>query len=99
MRAVFVLATVVIALLLGIVAAGWESRLLVGALIVGYVPTVIGMSNLIERITGRELWDFGAPYPYRRMREGTAHAAPKPGQNLAEAHRDTDASSSLPLAA
>jgi hypothetical protein len=70
-RAVFVLATVVIALLLGIVAAGSDSRLLIGALLVGYVPALWSVSHLIERVTGRDLWDFGPPYPYRRMREGT----------------------------
>jgi hypothetical protein len=99
MRAVFVLATVVITLLFGIVAAGSESRLLIGALIVGYVLTVWCVSSLIERVTGRDLWDFGAPYPYRRMREGTADDAPNPGRNLVEVHRDTDARPTLPLAA
>lgn len=62
MRAVFVFATVVIALLLGIVAAASESHLLIRALIVGYIPAMWGVSHLIERVTGRDMWDFSAPY-------------------------------------
>jgi hypothetical protein len=69
MRGVFVLAAIVIALLLGTVVAGSESRVLTGALIVAYAPAIWGLSYLTERMIGRDMWEFSAPYPYRRMRE------------------------------
>lgn len=67
MRAVFVLTTVALALLLGIVAAASESRVLIGALIVGFAPVMWAVSHGIEWLTGRDIWEFGAPYPYRWM--------------------------------
>ena len=63
MRAVFVLTTVVLALALGVVAATSESHLLIGALIIGFVPVIWGVSRLLERVTGRDMWSFSAPYP------------------------------------
>jgi hypothetical protein len=58
---------VVLAVALGIFAAASESRLLMRALIVGFVPVVWGVSRLFERLTGRDMWRFTAPYPYRGM--------------------------------
>ena len=52
MRAVFVLTTVVFALALGVVAAASESRLLIRALIVGFVPAIWAVSHVVERLTG-----------------------------------------------
>jgi hypothetical protein len=55
MRAAFVLTTVVLALTLGVLAAASESRLAMRALVVGFVPAIWGVSNLFERLTGRDI--------------------------------------------
>jgi hypothetical protein len=65
MRAVFVLTTVLLVLLLGVVVGGSDNRLLTGALVVGIVPVTWAVSRVIERVTGRDLWYFTAPYPDR----------------------------------
>ena len=64
MRGVFVLATIVIVLALGVVAGAAESLLLSRVLIVGLVPAIWVAARAIERFSGRELWRFKAPYPY-----------------------------------
>lgn len=101
MRTAFILTTIVLALALGIIAGVSESRLLPRALIIGFVPAVWAASHVIERLTGRDMWHFAAPYPYRWMREGRDAASPAPGalgkpvENAVEA----DDRSTLPLAA
>ena len=101
MRTAFVLTTIVLALALGISAGISESRLLTRALIIGFAPAVWAASYVIERLTGRDMWHFTAPYPYPWMREsGDAASTPpnapgKPVENLVE----TDDGSTLPLAA
>ena len=46
-----------------------ESRLLMRALIIGFVPAIWAASHVVERLTGRDMWHFSAPYPYRWMRD------------------------------
>jgi hypothetical protein len=98
MRAVFVLTTVVLALALGVVAATLESRLLIRALIIGFLPAVWGVSHVVERLTG--LGHFSAPYPYRWMRHRGDTTKPRPnsGRKQAEVRQETDGAT-LPLAA
>lgn len=68
-RAAFVKGTVVLALALGVGAALSDSRLVVAIAAIGMAPLIWGASHLIERLTGRYLWHFSAPYPYRWMRD------------------------------
>ncbi len=76
MRTGFVMATVILALVLGIVAGVSESRLFTRALIVGFVPAVLIAARVLERLRGRHIWHFTAPYPYRWMRERGVAALP-----------------------
>ena len=68
MRTTFVLTTIVLALALGLIAGISESRQLTRALIVGFVPAIWAASHVIERLMGRDMWHFTAPYPYPWMR-------------------------------
>jgi hypothetical protein len=101
MRAVFILTTVVLALALGILTAVSESGLLMAAVAVGFVSVIWGVSHLLERLTGGDMWHFTAPYPYRWMggpREAAGplpHAVGKPVDPTVI----TDDRSALPLAA
>jgi hypothetical protein len=101
MRTDFVLTTIVLALALGIIAGVSESRLLTRALIIGFAPAIWAASHLIERLSGRDLSNFSAPYPYPWMRESREPAPTlpsaqgKPVENLVE----TDDRSTLPSAA
>lgn len=101
MRAVFVLTTVVCALALSVVAAAADSRLSIRTLIVGFVPAIWAVSHVLERLTGRDLWHFSAPYPNRWMRDRgeTAMPRPNPARNPVQNHQDTDDRAILPLAA
>jgi hypothetical protein len=101
MRTAFVLTTIVLALALGVIAGVLESRLLTRALIIGFVPALWAALHVIERLTGRDLWHFTAPYPYSWMRDSgdpasTPSSAPgNPVENMVE----TDDRSTLRLAA
>ena len=101
MRTAFVLTTIGLALALGSIAGISESRLLTRALIIGFAPAIWAASHVVERLTGRDMWDFTAPYPYPWMRDsGDAASTPpsalrKPVENTVE----TDDRSTLPLAA
>ena len=101
MRAVFVFTIVVLALALGVVVGASESRLLTRTLIVGFVPVIWAVSHAIERFTGRDMWHFSAPYPYRWMGERGDTATPRPnaGRKPVEVREDTADRSTLPLAA
>jgi hypothetical protein len=100
MRTTFVLTTIVLALALGVIAGISESRVLTRTLIIGFVPAIWVASRMVERLTGRDMWHFTAPYPYPWMREsGDAASMPpnasgKPVENTVETDRST-----LPLAA
>jgi len=65
-----------IALSVGVLAAMLElSAPLVGLLAIGLVPVLWTLLHLTERVTGREIWHYAAPYPYRRMRVETVTEA------------------------
>jgi hypothetical protein len=101
MRAAFVLTTVVLALALGIIAAASESRLLIRALVIGFVPAIWGVSHILERLTDRDMWRFTAPYPSRWMRERgeTALQRPNAVRKPVDDTLETNDRSTLPLAA
>jgi len=101
MRTAFVLTTIVLALALGIIAGISESRLLTRVLIIGLAPAIWAASHVVERLTGREVWRFTAPYPYPWMRE-SGDPASTPSSALGKTVEnmvDTDDRSTLPLAA
>ena len=101
MRTAFVLTTIALALALGIIAGIAESRLLTRALIIGFAPAIWAASRVAERLTGRDMWHFTAPYPYPWMRDsGDAASTPPntPGK-VFEHMVETDDRSTLPLAA
>jgi len=79
-RAAFVMGTVLLALALGVGAAVSDSRPFVVVLTIGMAPLIWGVSHLIERLTGRDLWHFSAPYPYRWMREAGEPAMASPAR-------------------
>ena len=101
MRTVLVLTTVVFALALGVVAAASESRLLIRALIVGFMPAIWTVLHVVERLTGRDLWHFSSPYPYRWMRDRGETTMPRPNaiRKPVENRHETDDRATLPLAA
>ena len=101
MRAVFVLTAVVFALALGVVSGASESRLLIRALIIGVVPVIWALSHVVERLMGRDMWHFSAPYPYRWMRDRseTAETPPNAVRKPVRVRQETDDRATLPLAA
>jgi hypothetical protein len=101
MRTGFVLSTIVLALALGIIAGISDSRLLTRVLIIGFAPAVWAASAAIERLAGRDMWHFTAPYPYRWMRD-SGDTAPKPPNSVekpVDTIVETDDRSTLPMAA
>ena len=63
MRATFILGTVLLALVLGIGAMASGSTGLVAAVAVGVVPVLLGISTLIESVTGRDMWHLEHAIP------------------------------------
>jgi hypothetical protein len=101
MRPVFVLTIVVVALALGVIAAASESRLLIRTLIVGFVPGIWAVLHAIERVTGRDLWDFSVPSAESVNASSTGHtedAVERRPEPVAVRHKPDDRST-LPLAA
>ena len=101
MRSGFVLTTIVLAIALGIIAGAAETRVLTRALIIVFVPAIWAASYALEWLTGRDMWHFVAPYPYRWMREGGEPALPRPDVTRESVHKpvETHERSPLPLAA
>lgn len=101
MRTAFVLTTIVLALAFGIIAGISENRLLTRALIIGVAPAIWAASHVVERLTGRDMWHFTAPYPYPWMRKSgdAASTAPSALGTPVENTGETDDRSTLPLAA
>ena len=59
---------VAIALVLGITTAAWGASLrAAGWIAIGCVPIMWALLHLIERLIGRAIWHYSAPYPYRRI--------------------------------
>jgi hypothetical protein len=101
MRAGFVFTAVVVASAFGFIVAALESRLLVRALVVGFVPTIWGVSHVLDRLTRGDMWLFTAPYPYRAMRERgeTGPSRPHAARTPVETALATNDHSTLRLAA
>ena len=58
----------VIALSVGMVAGMPEGGApFLGWLIIGMLPGLSGLLYVAERMIGREIWQYTAPYPHRRM--------------------------------
>jgi hypothetical protein len=62
MRAGFVLTTIVLALVLGVIAGASDNRLITRAVFIGFVPAIWAALHVLERLTGRDMWHFTAPY-------------------------------------
>ena len=100
MRTAFVLTTIALALALAIVAGTSDNRLLTRALIIGFAPAIWAASHLVERLTGRDMWHFTAPFPRPWMGgNGEASTPPSVHQKSVENVVETDDRSALPLAA
>jgi len=101
MRFGFVFTTIVLALGFGVIAGASESRLLTGTLVIGVIPAIWAVAHVVARLTGRDMWHFTTPYPYRRMRERGETARPRPDVSRESVHGpvETDERSPLPLAA
>ena len=48
-------------------AASAVSLKTAGLIAIGFVPLMWAVTHVIERIIGRDVWDYAAPYPYRWM--------------------------------
>ena len=67
-QAVVVFIGVAFALAAGVLAGAWYGDSpLAGWVAVGSVPVLWGLMYVIERVTGREIWRYTAPYPYSSM--------------------------------
>jgi len=68
-----------IALSVGVLAGMLElSAPLVGWLAIGLVPVLWTLVHLTERVIGREIWHYTAPYPYREVQVATTAEASQP---------------------
>ena len=50
-----------------ITAASGASLRIAGFVALGFVPLMWALTHLIERLIGRDIWQYSAPYPYRWM--------------------------------
>ena len=67
-----VFAGLTIALTMGVLAGMLElSAPLVGWLALGLVPVLWTLLYMTERVIGRDIWHYTAPYPYRSMEVAT----------------------------
>lgn len=97
MRTALVLGTLGLAMVVGMIAAASGSRTIMAAVVAGLVPAVWGLSRVIERALGRDMWRFDAPYPYRWMSDDRPTPAPSsPGMDRRETGGDAPR---LPMAA
>ena len=75
-QVLIVFAGLSIALSVGVLAGMSElSGPRVGWLAIGVVPVLWAFLYLTERVIGREIWHYTAPYPYRRMQVKTVTEA------------------------
>lgn len=83
-QAVVVFIGLLFGLAAGVLAGTWYGDSpLAGWLAVGSVPVVWGVMHLIERVIGREIWYYTAPYPYSPM-QATAKDGASAVQNAAD---------------
>ena len=85
-----------IALLVGAIVGMLEvSGPLAGWLAVGLLPVVWTLLYVIERATGRAIWHYTTPYPYRRM----AGTKPSPLQTAPKRELMSEEAEEIRLAA
>jgi hypothetical protein len=78
-QAFVVFVGVAIALLVGVIVGMLDvAGPLAGWLAVGLLPVVWTLLYLIERATGRGIWHYSTPYPYRRMAVAPVTRASRP---------------------
>jgi len=79
-QAVAVFIGLLFALGIGVVAGTcYASSRLAGWLAIGSVPVLWGLLYFIERVIGRDIWHYTAPYPYWSMQ-----TAGKNGETVAQ---------------
>ena len=97
-QAVVVFIGVAFALAAGVLAGAWYGDSpLAGWVAVGSVPVLWGLMYVIERVTGREIWRYTAPYPYSSMQ--AASRGETAVRNVPELDGDDVAPQKYPLAA
>jgi len=101
MRLGFVFTSIVLALALGTIAGGAESRLLTRTLVIGFGPAIWAASHVFARLTGRDMWHFTAPYSFRSMAGEGETSLPRPVISRESVHGfiETEEKSARPLAA
>jgi hypothetical protein len=88
-----------IALLVGILVGTLEVSVgPVGWLIIGTVPVVWGLLYVTERLIGRPIWHYTAPYPYRWMEDAAVSEASRL-QTAPERGRTRESAEEIRLAA
>ena len=98
-QAVVVFIGVAFALALGVLAGAWYGDSpLAGWLAVGSASVLWGLMYVIERVTGREIWRYTAPYPYSSM-EAAAPRGETAVRNVPELDGVDVAPQKYPLAA
>ena len=66
-QALVVFIALTIALIVGVLAGTLEVGVgLAGWLAVGLLPLIWALLYVTERVIGRDIWHYTAPYPYRR---------------------------------
>lgn len=74
-QALVVFIGLAIALSVGVIAGMLEGRPLAGWLTGGLLPAIWTLLYLVERATGRDIWHYTTPYPYRRTEGASVTAA------------------------
>lgn len=73
-RTVALFGALAIALGLGVMMATTDiSARMTGWIAIGLIPFTWAALWLIERLRGRDIWQFRAPYPYRWMKDTPEH--------------------------
>jgi hypothetical protein len=68
---------IAIALALPIITVAWSASMrTVSWIVIGMVPLMWTLLRLVEWLFGREIWQYSAPYPYRRMNRAPVDEPP-----------------------
>ena len=59
-----------------IASAAGVSGTTAGLIALGFVPLMWALTHTIERVVGRDIWHYAAPYPYRGMDAAPADVKP-----------------------